>query len=115
MIREAIAHVVVQLDKIGEDDVPGRLQQADMPGSGDDIGSLIVGDGIGEQDLVALAQLDMALGDNEPEILVVLHLVGGKDHRRLLAGPRLVRRGGRQGCRCDERAKVQGNGEAHPA
>ena len=79
------------------------------PDGGDGVGALIVGDGVGEQDLIVLAQLDMALGDCQSEILVVLQLVGGDEHRRVLAaagatllGRRAFRRRER-GCQPRER------------
>ena len=78
----------MQLDEIGEDHVAGRLQQADMARGGDGIGALIVGDGVGEQHLVVLGDLDMTFGDDEAELVVVLHLVGAEQHRAFWPWPR---------------------------
>ena len=46
-----------------------------MPRGGDRVGALVIADLIGEQDLAALRDLDMALGDREAELVVVLDLV----------------------------------------
>ena len=55
-----------------------------MTGSGDGVGALVVAHRIGEQDLARLRDLDMALGDGQPELLVILDFVGLEDDRRVL-------------------------------
>ena len=86
VLREPGIHRVAQLHEIGEDDLAGRLHQADIAGSGDRAGALVVADRVGEQDLAALRDLDMPLRDGQPELLVVFDLVGLKEDRRVPVG-----------------------------
>ena len=75
-----------------------------MAGSGDRVGALVVGHRVGEQDLAALRYFDVALGDGERQLIVVLDLVGLEDDRRVLVLSsvalarklRQARRGGEQ-------------------
>ena len=71
----------MQFHEIGEHDIAGGLHQADMARGGDRVGALVISDRVGKQDLVALADLDIALGDGHAQILVVLHFVGGEEQR----------------------------------
>ena len=71
-----MAHVAGQLHVVGEDDLAGRLQQADVAVGRHRIGPLVVGHGVGEQGSRSLGELDVAGGDDEPQLLLVAHLVG---------------------------------------
>ena len=82
-----------QLDIFGEGDVAGRLQQADIAAGRHGSGALIVGEGVREQDALALAQLDMPAGGDHAEVAVVGDLVGGEQDR-LVFTRQLGREGG---------------------
>src|SRR5215469_13774548 len=109
----------MQLDEIAEENVAVGLEQAHMARGGNRVGALVVGDGVGEKNLIPLAQLDTALGDDQPEIFVVLYLVGAEQDGCLLAlrgtpdaadsgSGGLRRRGG-------ERGESDDRGAAHAA
>jgi len=91
-LNKTVAHIVGKLHVIAEYHLAGRVQQADVPRCGNQVGLLVVGDDIGQQSLVPLRELDVALRHDEAELLVLLDLVGHEQHR-LLA----VRRVGTQG------------------
>ncbi len=84
ILRECVVHRIPQFHEIGEHDLAGRQQQADMAGSGDGVAALAVAHRIGEQDLAPLRDLDMPLGDGQRQPLVILDLVGLEDDRRVL-------------------------------
>ena len=74
------------------------------------------------RDLVFLAQIDMPLGDDQPLILVVLHLVGRDEHRGDGGGLArfLGRGGGRERCEesgqaADDRYRLGAPHPGHPS
>src|SRR5438045_5479846 len=89
-----------------------------MPRGGDCVGALVIADLVGQQDLSALRDLDMALGDCEAELVVVLHLVGLEQDRRaalpVTAGRKLGSRRGGAAEPCDDRARPQQAGAPYP-
>jgi hypothetical protein len=55
-----------------------------MAGGGNRVGALVVADRVGEQNLAALRDLDMAFGDGQRQLIVVLDLVGLEGDGRVL-------------------------------
>jgi hypothetical protein len=61
-----------------------------MAGCGDRVGALVVAYRVGEQDLAALRDFDVAFGDGERQLIVVLYFVGLKDDGRVLVSVSLA-------------------------
>ena len=92
-----------------------------MPRGADRVGALVVADGVGEQHLAALRDLDMPLGDGQRQLIVVGDLVGLEDDRLLpvRSSPRAAeadvgggRHGGEQ--QRQQRAGDEGHAPAQP-
>ena len=110
ILGKSVAHRVAQLEVIGKQDLAGRLRQADVSRSRDRVGALVVGDRIGEQHVAVLRHFDMPAGDRQPEIVVVLDLVGAQDDRGipiLLSNFGRCRAGRRRDRRCSRRRSTR--------
>ncbi len=106
--ERAVAHLVAQVDMVGEGDVSSLVGQADMAARRHRVVRLVVGDLVGEQDAARPAvDLDMAAGGDDMGVDVVVHLVGLEQH---VALDRQRRRGGgrrgrkRRQCRDEDEA-----------
>lgn len=97
--RHALLQPLRELEVIGEDHLAVRLEHADVAGRGHHVGMLVVCDRVREEDAIALRNLDMAARDDEPELVVVGHAIGGEQRRcgrrrSLLDRPRRPFQGG---------------------
>jgi hypothetical protein len=95
-----------QLDEVGEGDIAGRLEQADMAARHHRAGALVVSERVGKQDALALAELDMAARRDDAEVAIVGDLVGRKQDRLVLA-----RRVGRSRGPGEQQERGRGRGE----
>ncbi len=82
--NDAFPHVVRQRHVVGEGDLPGRLQQRHVAGGGDEVGALVVRDGVGKENACTLGDLDVPVGDDGAVLLVMAHLIGAQQNRRVI-------------------------------
>src|SRR3546814_9813524 len=86
VLDEAVLHVVGQFDVVREDDLSTRFQQDDVARRADGVGLLVVADGVGQQDPIALDQFHVAARRHGAKLLVMAQRVGGDEDRFLLGG-----------------------------
>ena len=74
-------HILRQFRIVGEQHLTVRLEQHDIPLGGGHTGIAVKCDVVGAQHVIVLPGLDMALGDHQRILPVVLHLIGGEGDR----------------------------------
>ena len=90
--QHAVLHVLGQFGVVGEQHLAVRLEQRDIALGGRHAGVAVERDAVGAQHMVVLPGLDMALGDHQRILAIVLHRIGGEGDRLISRG-RLMRTG----------------------
>ena len=77
-----IAQIAGDFHAVAENPLTTGLGQRDVAGRRNNVGLLVVGDGVGAQPALPVNDLDVAAGGDQTLFLVVAHLVGAELHRQ---------------------------------